>query len=353
MAPMRIADAAATALMVVAALDERNAPVAMVSRVGTDLSKHGLRYGHAGFAVRDHRDGRWTMVHLLNDCSSDGSGLYAQGLVNFFADDLVNQDARITWLQPDIAERLAARLLALPGDTLYTPRYNLIARPDSRLYQNSTSWVLEHIAAAIPPPRVGIRTRSAAYEQALAKGFEPGRIRIRTRKDPRRPVRREPRVHRSPVATRWAAITGGDRALDRMAAAQRDCRARARMATRPAMTAPAPLIAMHQSRRISRARIELRARGTQDHPFADGRRRGVCRSIMSTRGFREIATASSTVIRSARRCEASTRAECLRRHRRARNRPARGRYARSHAAQLATTGTSRCRRRGIAPRRRR
>ena len=177
MAPTRIADATATALLVVAALDDRNAPVAMVSRVGTDLSKHGLRYSHAGFALRDHRDGRWTVVHLLNDCSSDGSGLYAQGLVNFFADDLVNQDARITWLEPDVAERLAARLLASAGDPLYTPRYNLIARPDSRQYQNSTSWVLEHIAAAIPP-RTSIRTRAAAYQQALANGFEPGRIRI-------------------------------------------------------------------------------------------------------------------------------------------------------------------------------
>ena len=182
MAPTRIADAAATALMVVAALEEADAPVAMVSRVGTDLSKHGLRYSHAGFALRDHPDGRWTVVHLLNDCSNDGSGLYAQGLVNFFADDLVNQDARITWLEPDVAERLAARLLGLPGDTLYTPHYNLIARPDSRQYQNSTSWVLEHIAAAIPstatPPKANIRMRAAAYQQALAHGFEPGRIRI-------------------------------------------------------------------------------------------------------------------------------------------------------------------------------
>ncbi len=177
MVPTDIAGAAATALTVVAALDEADAPVAMVSRVGTDLSKHGLRYSHAGFALRDHRDGRWTVVHLLNDCSSDGSGLYAQGLVNFFADDLVNQDARIVWLQPDIAERLAARLLALPEDTLYTPRYNLIARPDSKSYQNSTSWVLEHIAAAVPP-EASVHTPAAAYRQALARGFEPGRIRI-------------------------------------------------------------------------------------------------------------------------------------------------------------------------------
>ncbi len=134
-------------------------------------------YSHAGFAVRDHRDGRWTVVHLLNDCSRDSSGLYAQGLVNFFADDLVNQDARITWLEPDIAERLAAHLLALPDDPLYTSRYNLIAHPDSRQYQNSTSWVLEHIAAALPG-NVKLHTRASAYRRALAHGFEPGRIRI-------------------------------------------------------------------------------------------------------------------------------------------------------------------------------
>ncbi|MEQ1512531.1 MAG: DUF2145 domain-containing protein [Lysobacteraceae bacterium] len=177
MAPDHSARAAATALTVVAALDEIDAPVAMVSRAGTDLSKHGLHYSHAGFAVRDHPDGRWTVVHLLNDCSGDGSGLYTQGLVNFFADDLVNQDARITWLQPEIAERLSKRLLAMPGDPLYTPHYNLIARPDSARYQNSTSWVLEHIAAAIPS-KGDVRTRIQAYQLALGHGFQPGHIHI-------------------------------------------------------------------------------------------------------------------------------------------------------------------------------
>lgn len=177
MPPERIADSAATALTVASALDETNAPVALVSRAGTDLSKHGLHYSHSGFAVRDHPDGRWTVVHLLNDCSSDGSGLYTQGLVNFFADDLLSQDARITWLQPDVAERLSQQLLALPGDALYTPHYNLIARPDSTRYQNSTSWVLEHIAAAIPP-KANVRTRIQAYQLALGHGFQPGRIHI-------------------------------------------------------------------------------------------------------------------------------------------------------------------------------
>jgi hypothetical protein len=175
--PTKIAAAAATAHIVITALDDRNAPVALVSRVGRDLSKHGLVYSHAGFAVRDHPDGRWTVVHLLNDCSNDGSGIYAQGLANFFADDLVNQDARITWLQPDMADRLSKRLLALPRDALYTPRYNLIARPGSREYQNSTGWILEHLAAALPP-QLRINDRSEAYRIANADGFRPDVIRI-------------------------------------------------------------------------------------------------------------------------------------------------------------------------------
>lgn len=177
MTPARIADAARTARMVAEELDRHDAPVVLVSRVGTDLSKHGLRYSHTGFAVRDHADGRWTVVHLLNDCSSDGSGLYAQGLVNFFADDLIAQDARITWLAPDMSERLTARLANLRHDPLYTPRYNLIARPGSARYQNSTAWVLEHIAAAIPKRR-HTTDRAQAYLLATAHGFEPDTVHI-------------------------------------------------------------------------------------------------------------------------------------------------------------------------------
>lgn len=173
----KLADAAATAARAIEALDRADAPVAVVSRIGRDLSKHGLVYSHAGFALRDHADGRWTVVHLLNDCSDDGSGLYTQGMVNFFADDLVNQDARITWLEPAMAERLATRLLALPRDPLYTPRYNLIARPGSREYQNSTAWVLEHLAAATSSHR-RVYDRGDAFVIAQAQGFRPDHVHI-------------------------------------------------------------------------------------------------------------------------------------------------------------------------------
>lgn len=174
--PQKLADAAATAMRVVTALDEADAPVALVARVGTDLSKHGLVYSHIGFVLRDHADGRWTVLHLLNECGTARSALHAQGLVNFFSDDLVNEDARIVWLQPALAQRLADRLRGLPRNALHERAYNLIARPGSSGYQNSTAWVLETLAAAASTP--GLDSRRAAYAWAQRDGFRPDIVRI-------------------------------------------------------------------------------------------------------------------------------------------------------------------------------
>lgn len=174
--PQKLADATATAMRVVAALEAADAPVALVARVGTDLSKQGLVYSHVGFALRDHDDGRWTVLHLLNECGTARSALHAQGLVNFFSDDLVNQDARVVWLRPALAQRLADHLRALPRNALHEQAYNLIARPGSDEYQNSTAWVLETLAATASTPE--LRDRRAAYVWAQRDGFRPDTIHI-------------------------------------------------------------------------------------------------------------------------------------------------------------------------------
>ncbi len=174
--PAKVAAAVAAAMRVVAELDWVDAPVALVARVGTDLSKQGLVYSHVGFALRDHADGRWTVLHLLNECGTDRSSLHAQGLVNFFADDLVNQDARITWLQPALAQRLSDHLRQLPRNALHQPAYNLIASPGSAEYQNSTAWVLETLAAVMPAS--DLANRRAAYAYARNHGFQPDTIHI-------------------------------------------------------------------------------------------------------------------------------------------------------------------------------
>ncbi len=171
--PQQLAESAAMALRVTAALEARDAPVALIARAGTDLSKYGLHYSHAGFAVRDHADGRWTVVHLLNRCGTDRSGVYAQGLVNFFADDLVSLDARIVWFDETDAQALLDLLQGPRTKSMHQPKYNLIARYDSRRTQNSTAWVLDMLGAAR-----GGQTRTQAQHRVLAEGFEPDVLKI-------------------------------------------------------------------------------------------------------------------------------------------------------------------------------
>jgi hypothetical protein len=171
------ADASESARRVYAALEQSDAPVALLARSGTDLSKYGLHYSHVAFVVRDHPDGRWTVVHLLNQCGTDHSSLYAQGLVNFFLDDLVNQDARIVWLQPQVAARLAVLLQSPELFALHNRHYNVIARYDSPRTQNSTAWVLDVLDAA-RLPESGSITRADAQALERTEGFRPDFIHI-------------------------------------------------------------------------------------------------------------------------------------------------------------------------------
>jgi hypothetical protein len=138
-----VARAAAVAARTFADLESHDAPLALLARTGTDLSKYGLKYSHVGFVVRDHADGRWTVVHLLNLCGTDRSALFAEGLINFYLDDLVSFDTKIVWLKAPQAERLLREINSPAIAQLHQARYNVIARPDSSDYQNSTSWALE------------------------------------------------------------------------------------------------------------------------------------------------------------------------------------------------------------------
>ncbi len=173
--PIELADAAATALRARSALEQANAPVALLSRVGTDLSEHGLTYSHLGFVVRDHHAGPWTVVHLLNRCGTDRSALFHEGLLNYFADDLISFDTRISWLRPEMAAEMARALASDLPFRLHEPSYSVIARFDSANYQNSTSWMLDVLMGV---QLDGPVDRPRAQALARAQGFEPDLIRI-------------------------------------------------------------------------------------------------------------------------------------------------------------------------------
>jgi len=152
----------------VQALEASGARVALVSRAGQDLSRYGLRYSHMGVAVRDHPRGRWTVVHELNDCGSAASGLYYEGMGNFFLTDLYRFEAQLVIPGQALQERMTALFATRTPLRMHEPHYNMLAYVYSTRYQNSNQWVLETLVAASAPAGQ-VETREEA--QAWLKGM--------------------------------------------------------------------------------------------------------------------------------------------------------------------------------------
>lgn len=176
LSPQEVRAALTLALDVTRALDEANAHVAIVARVGRDLSRHGLRYSHVALAWRDHPRGAWTMVEELNRCGSADSALFDDGLGDFFLDDMFAYEAAIVVPSPEGQRRIGALLAAHAGGRLHEPRYNLVAYPWSTRYQNSNQWVLETIAAAWSDRPVQDRAQAQAWLRN--EGFRPATIHL-------------------------------------------------------------------------------------------------------------------------------------------------------------------------------
>ena len=104
----------ALAASVAEQLDERatrdGTRVVLIARAGQNLSEYGLRWSHLGIAYRDNEAlagrGAWRVVHKLNQCGTDRSQLYRQGLAEFFGDGLYAHEAGIVVPEPALQARL-------------------------------------------------------------------------------------------------------------------------------------------------------------------------------------------------------------------------------------------------------
>ncbi len=155
----------------VKALDASGAEVALIARVGQDLSKYGLRYSHVAYVVRDHPKGRWIVVHELNDCGTAHSALYDQGLANFFLDDMFAYESALLIPSPESQARIVRTLDSPIPLRMHDSHYNMLAYAFSTQYQNSNQWVLESFAAATS--RLPVRDREAAQAWLKLAGFQP------------------------------------------------------------------------------------------------------------------------------------------------------------------------------------
>jgi hypothetical protein len=157
-------------------LEATRSEVAIVARIGTDQSKRGIRYTHAGLAWRDHPKGRWFFVHELNHCGTGTSQLFDDGPVDFFLERPFRYDAWVVVPAPELQRSIVALLRDGVDRDLHEPAYNAIAHPFRTRFQNSNQWLLELVALALEPG--GARTRAAAQRILERRGFEPQRVRL-------------------------------------------------------------------------------------------------------------------------------------------------------------------------------
>jgi hypothetical protein len=161
------------------ALDQSGASVALIARVGQDLSKYKLKYSHIGFAWRDHPQGKWLVVHELNQCGTAQSSLYNEGLGNFFLDDMHAYETLIVVPSAEVQAALEKLFAAGKAPALHEPKYNMLAYPFSTKYQNSNQWVLETLVQAVAlsnaQPYVVSRklTRADAQAWLQSEGYVP------------------------------------------------------------------------------------------------------------------------------------------------------------------------------------
>jgi len=175
-----------------AELDAGGAQVVVLARSGQDLGKYGLRWSHLGLAYRD--DGRWRVVHKLNQCGTAVSAIYRQGLGEFFLDDMFEYRAGIVVPSADVQ----ARLLPLLKDNarvalLHTPAYSMVAYPWALTYQQSNQWAIETLALS---QDAAANSRAGAQAWLQAKGYEPTTL------------------HLSPLTRLGARITAANVAFD-------------------------------------------------------------------------------------------------------------------------------------------
>lgn len=162
-------------------LDSVQPKVALIARVGQDLSAYRLRYSHLGFVWQDpSQNQQWRVVHLLNECGTAKSDIWGEGLANFFMDDPFSYDSLIIVPASAVQERLYALLQDKTLlEQMHADSYNMVAYPFSTQHQNSNQWALEILARAMSKD-IELRNRSQAQQWLKLAGYQGTELKLNT-----------------------------------------------------------------------------------------------------------------------------------------------------------------------------
>ena len=131
-------------------LEHSGARVALVSRAGTDLSRFGLLYSHAGIALRDNPASPWAVRQLYYACDESRPRLFDQGVAGFALGAEAPSRGHISLVfLPDPDGALEKTALDKPfALSLLAGRYSANAYAFGTRYQNCNQWVAELLASA-------------------------------------------------------------------------------------------------------------------------------------------------------------------------------------------------------------
>ncbi len=150
--------------------------VALIARSGTDLSRFGVRYSHAGLSLQANPAAPWAIRQLYYACDEQQPRLFDQGMSGFVLGGS-NPDlgfVSLVFLPTAQAEPLEQTALNNPRALqLLGGNYSANAYPFSASYQNCNQWVAELLATAWNPPAVNDEPRAAAQRWLQASGYTP------------------------------------------------------------------------------------------------------------------------------------------------------------------------------------
>ena len=158
-------------------LEKEQPEIALVARVGSDLSRYQMVYSHMGIVMRSHPQGKWIFIHLLNHCGSNKAALFDEGLIPFFNDRPFRYQALVIFLKPALQQKIKQVLLNGTAEQLFDSDYNMLASPYKQETQNSNQWVLEVIASA-QSYYLNATERLAAQRILALSGYQGEKIKL-------------------------------------------------------------------------------------------------------------------------------------------------------------------------------
>ena len=132
-------------------LERAGSRVALVARAGTDLSRFGLLYSHAGIALQDNPASPWAVRQLYYACDEARPRLFDQGMAGFAlgAETPASGHMSLVFLPEADGALLEKAALDKPlALSLLAGQYSANAYAFSTRYQNCNQWVAELLASA-------------------------------------------------------------------------------------------------------------------------------------------------------------------------------------------------------------